>query len=468
VAQVRKSLEGQPSGSVLPGPEVAVAGRVSVIRDLGKTAFVPIREWSGELQLYLAWDQLGEERYRHYLSVLDPGDIVGARGLPLLTRRGEPSLQVREMTLLAKALRPPPEKYHGLRDPETLLRQRYLDLIASRESLRRFHARSLVVRELRRFLDQEGFLEVETPVLGSVASGGAARPFVTHYNFLDEDLFLRISLELPLKKLLVGGFEKIYEIGHNFRNEDLDALHSPEFTMMELYWAYADYHDIRDLVERLLPALGEAVGPWVGPEQRERLQRDLKPPFPRVDFVEALEAESGVSRILERPREELLARAREVGAAVRDDSSVGHCLDKLFGHYVEPKLRSPTFVMDHPESTTPLAKRHRSKPGRVERFELFYRGFELCNAYSELNDPEEQDRRFREQRRGGTGEPMASDEETYGYDPDFVEALRYGMPPAGGLGLGIDRLLMLLLGCDSIKDVILFPATRRRPDRAPD
>ncbi|HEV2167126.1 MAG TPA: amino acid--tRNA ligase-related protein, partial [Thermoplasmata archaeon] len=289
-----------------------------------------------------------------------------------------------------------------------------------------------------------------------IASGAAAQPFTTHSNFLDRDLQLRIALELPLKRLLVGGLERVYEVGHVFRNEDLDSTHSPEFTMMELYWAYADYSDMRGLVEGLYGALAEEVAKLLpeSPAAREAPER-FRAPFASVDFVEELERRSGIPNLLERSREELRAFARTAGATVPDDSPSGKFLDKLFEHYVEPTLDRPTFVLDFPESTTPLAKRHRSRPGRVERFELFARGIELGNAYTELNDPDEQERRFREQlsTRG---------EDHYAYDSDFVEALRFGMPPSTGLGIGIDRMVMALTGTPSIKDVILFLPTRER------
>ncbi len=453
-AAVREELKGISPGHPPAGPVRRVAGRALTIRHLGRTAFVPLRDESGELQLFLSVDHMGEGGLRAALAWLDPGDLVGAEGIPMVTRRGEPSLAVRTLTLLAKALRPPPEKWHGLKDPEVRLRQRYVDLLSSPETLQRFRGRSVILRALRHHLEEEGFLGVETPVLERVASGGLARPFITHYNFLGEDFQLRIALELRLKRLLVGGFEKVYEIGPVFRNEDLDSTHVPEFSMLELYWAYADYRDLQALVERLLPSLARTAAPFLTPEVAERVQRSFTPPFARMDFVEALEQHSGLSGALDLPVETLRERARAVGAAVTSSSPAGYCLDKLFAHYVEPTLTEPTFVEDHPRSTTPLAKRHRSLPGRVERFELFYRGYELGNAYTELNDPDEQLARFQEQR-------AAQGEEAYALDEDFIEALRYGMPPTTGIGMGVERLLMSLLDAPSIKDVVLFPPTRR-------
>ena len=433
-----------------------VAGRLRAVRVHGRTAFADLDDLAGSIQLFLRVDELGEAAYGSWLADLDPGDIVGAEGAPSVSRRGEPSLLVGSLTLLAKAVSPPPEKFHGLQDAEERIRRRYLDLIASPESRARFRARSLLVREVRAHFDAAGFLEFETPVLLPVASGAAAQPFVTHSNYLDEDIQLRIALELHLKRLLVGGLERVYEIGRVFRNEDLDSTHSPEFTMLEAYWAYADYRDMRSLVEGLYARLArrtEELLPDV-PAAKEAA-RAFEAGFASVDFVEELERQSGLSGLLERSREDLRALARAAGSTVPDDSPSGVFLDKLFEHYVEPTLTAPTFVLDHPMATTPLAKRHRDKPGRVERFEFFYRGFELGNAYTELNDPDEQERRFREQlsQRG---------EDHYAYDADFVRALRYGLPPNTGIGIGIDRMAIALTGAASIKDVILFPIVRAK------
>ncbi len=437
------------------------AGRLLAVRTHGKTSFLDLEDVSGPLQLLLRVDDLGEASYQEWLSDLDPGDLIGADGFPLVTRRGEPSLRVTALHLLAKAIAPPPEKYHGLKDPEERIRRRHVDLLSSPETRHRFTARSLLVREVRRFLDGEGFLEVETPVLTSVASGAAARPFATRSNFLEQDLSLRIALELPLKRLLVGGLERVYEIGHVFRNEDMDSTHLFEFTMLELYWAYEDYEGMRDLVERLYATLAQHL-PKLLPDIPAAVQAPalFAPPFARVDFVEELERLSGLTGVLAMDLDELRRHARAIGATIPDDSPSGAFLDKLFDHYVVPTLQRPTFVFDHPLSTSPLAKRHRSRPGRIERFELFCRGFELGNAYTELNDPEEQERRFLEQL-------SARGEDQYAYDAEFVEALRYGMPPATGLGIGIDRLVMALTGFNSIKDIVLFVPSRERSDAHP-
>jgi lysyl-tRNA synthetase class 2 len=314
----------------------------------------------------------------------------------------------------------------------------------------------MLIREMRRYLDAAEFLEVETPALLPVATGAAAAPFVTHSNYLDSELQLRISLELPRKRLLVGGFERVYELGRTFRNEDLDSIHSPEFTELEAYWAYADYHDMRRLTEGFYEHLAARVVELL-PESPGALKgaRDFRPPFATVDYVEELERRSGISDVLSKTPDELRELAHAAGSTVPGDSPAGTFLDKLFEHYVEPHLEQLTFVVDHPASTTPLAKRHRSKPGRVERFEMYYHGTELGNAYTELNDPDEQERRFQEQL-GAQGA------DTYAYDADFVRALRHGMPPATGIGLGVDRIVMALTGAASIKDVILFPLVRPR------
>ncbi|MGA9840496.1 MAG: lysine--tRNA ligase [Thermoplasmata archaeon] len=448
-------------GALGPGEEdlehsLRVAGRLKATRVHGKTAFADLEDAGGSLQLVLRADTLGETEFRGWLRDLDPGDIVGAEGSPTVTRRGEPSLHVRSVTLLAKAIAPPPEKFHGLQDVEERLRRRYLDLLSSEETRALFRARSLLIREMRRYLDTAGFLEVETPTLLPIASGAAAAPFVTHSNYLDAELQLRISLELPLKRLLVGGLERVYELGRSFRNEDMDTTHSPDYTELEVYWAYADYHEMRRLTEglfehlaaRVLELLPDSPGAQKG-------AHDFHPPFATVDFVDELERRSGVSEILSKSVDELRGLARAAGSTVPDASPAGTFLDKLFEHYVEPHLKDLTFVLDHPAATTPLAKRHRSKPGRIERFEMYYRGAELGNAYTELNDPDEQERRFREQL-GAQGA------DTYAYDEDFVRALRHGMPPSTGIGIGVDRVIMGLTGATSIKDVILFPLVRPR------
>jgi len=433
-----------------------VAGRLRAVRVHGRTAFLDVDDAAGALQWVVRVDELGDAPYREWLGLLDPGDLVGARGHPLVTRRGEPSLLVDELTLLAKALAPPPEKFHGLQDPEERIRRRHLDLLASADTRQRFADRSLLVRETRSFLDDAGFLEVETNVLTRTAGGAAAEPFRTRSRYTGSEMLLRISLELQLKRLLIGGLERVYEVGRVFRNEDLDSTHSPEFTLLELYWAYADYTDMRGLVERLYARLGDRLAAaHPASASAAAVAAAFRPPFATVDWVAALEARSGLTGILDKSPGELERLARGIGATVPAGSPPGKYLDKLFGHYVEPTLERPTFVLDFPTATTPLAKRHRSRPGLVERFELFYRGVELANAYTELNDPDEQARRFTEQVGGDA-------DAHYAPDPEFVEAMMAGMPPASGLGIGVDRLAMALLGAPSIKDVLLFPLTRER------
>jgi len=442
---------GDPAGTPL-----RVAGRLRAVRQHGRTAFADLEDLAGSVQLLLRVDELGEAAYRAWLSDLDPGDIVGAEGNPTVTRKGEPTLVVRSLALLAKAIAPPPEKFHGLTDVEERLRRRYVDLLSSAEVRERFRVRSLLLREIRRAFDDAGFLEVETPVLLRVASGAAAAPFVTRSKYLDAELQLRISIELPLKRLLVGGLERVYELGRSFRNEDLDTTHSPEFTELEAYWAYADYHDMRRFTEGLFDRLARrAVELLPASEPVARAAARFRPPFATLDFVESLERASGISGLLSKDRDELRALARKAGSTVPENSSTGTFLDKLFEHYVEPTIDRVTFVVDHPAATTPLAKRHRSKPGRVERFEVFAPGFELGNAYTELTDPDEQERRFREQL-GERGD------DRYAFDLDYVEALRYGLPPNTGIGFGVDRLVMALLDLPSIKDAILFPLVRPR------
>jgi len=442
-----------------PGEEdlahpLRVAGRLKALRVHGRTAFADLEDLAGSLQLLLRVDELGEAGYTAWLADLDPGDVVGAEGAPMVSRRGEPSLLVTSLELLAKAIAPPPEKFHGLQDVEERLRHRYVDLLASPATRDRFRLRSFLVAETRAHLADAGFLEVETPVLLPIAGGAAAEPFVTRSNYLDEELQLRIALELPLKRLLVGGLERVFEIGKCFRNEDLDSTHSPEFTMLEAYWAYADYHDMRALLEALYARLGRRAAEFAPDTPAvQEAARAFGAGFSTVDFVDELERWSGISGLLDRTPSELRELARAAGSTVPADSPPGVFLDKLFEHYVEPTLQAPTFVLDHPAATTPLAKRHRSKPHRVERFELYYRGVELGNAYTELNDPDEQERRFREQL-------SARHDVRYAFDEDFVRALRYGLPPCTGVGFGIDRLAMAFSGASSIKDVILFPQTR--------
>jgi lysyl-tRNA synthetase class 2 len=451
---VRARVATLASGEEAVGETARVAGRLRALRVHGRTAFADLDDLSGSLQLLLRADLLGEASYQSWISDLDSGDIVGAEGVPALSRRGEPSLVVRELHLLAKAIAPPPEKFHGLQDAEERLRRRYLDLLSSPETRQRFRVRSLLTRATRSFFEGAGFLEVETSVLVPLAGGAAAAPFVTRSHYLDQDVQLRIALELPLKRLIVGGLERVFELAKCFRNEDLDTTHSPEFTMLEAYWAYADYLDMQALTEQLYQQLARRAAELLPdvPAAQEAA-RDFAAGFAKIDFVDAVERASGIPGLLDKSREQLRDLARAVGSTVPDDSPSGVFLDKLFEHYVEPSLVRPTFVLDHPVATTPLAKRHRRLAGRVERFEFFYRGYELGNAYTELTDPDEQEARFREQQE-------ARAEFRYAYDADFIRALRHGMPPTTGIGIGIDRMVMALTGTTSIKDVLLFPLVR--------
>lgn len=430
------------------GTEVRVAGRLMSRREHGKTQFGHIQDGTGRIQLYLRRDTLGAEAFER-LDLLDIGDFVGARGTLFRTRTGEMTVQVQELVLLAKSLRPLPEKFHGLKDVETRYRQRYVDLLVNADARRVLLERTRIVRLIRQFLDERGFIEVETPTLQPVYGGAAARPFETFYNVLEQKMFLRISDELYLKRLIVGGLDKVYEIGKDFRNEGLDRTHNPEFTQMELYWAYADYHDVMALVEELFRFLALELRGTTEVEfggHRVDLGR-----WRRLKFVDAL-AERIEADPLRLSITMLKKVAARFGVQFADDISHSKLLDKLFSELIQDHIIEPTFVMDHPKITTPLAKAHRDNPELVERFEPVVCGMELGNAFSELNDPLEQRARFEETVR--------ANEEYATVDEDYCTALEYGMPPTGGLGIGIDRLAMLLTGSPSIRDVILFPQLR--------
>ena len=446
---------------------VSVAGRIMSVREHGKTCFSHIQDEEGRIQIYIRRDVVGDEAFSTF-KLLDIGDIIGVRGTVFRTRTGEITVEVGSFQVLCKSLRPLPvvkEKVEGDRriiydpftDKEQRYRQRYVDLIVNPDVREVFRRRTETIRALRNFLDERGFLEVETPVLQPVYGGASARPFVTHHNALDMDLYLRISNELYLKRLIVGGFEKVYEFSKDFRNEGMDRLHNPEFTLLEAYQAYADYHDIMDLTEDMLShAAEEVLGTTRLVYQGKEV--DLTPPWRRIRMLEALKEEVGVD-----PRELSDEALRELclsqGLDVDGGMGRGKMMEKLFDEVVKPHLVQPTFVMDYPVETSPLAKRHRDDPGLVERFELFVSGMEIANAFSELNDPEDQMRRFQEQMRLRE----KGDEEAQVLDRDFIRALEYGMPPTGGLGIGVDRLVMLFTDMPSIRDVILFP--HMRPER---
>ncbi|MEO0070481.1 MAG: lysine--tRNA ligase [candidate division WOR-3 bacterium] len=434
--------------------QVSVAGRLISRRIHGKTQFGHIQDEKGKVQVYFRQDTLGTEVFK-MLELLDIGDILGLRGEVFKTKTGEITIHIREWRLLAKSLRPLPEKFHGLRDIETRYRQRYLDLLVNQESKQVFLLRFKIVRLLQNFLDSRGFIEVETPILQPIYGGAAARPFQTYYNVLEKEFFLRISDELYLKRLIVGGLEKVYEIGKDFRNEGLDRFHNPEFTQLELYQAYADYQDMMGLVEEMFKFL--ALGLYQRTEIDFAGQKiDFGKPWQRLRFVEALEEKLGVNP-LELQDEELYKIATRSGIEINPKTSRAKVLDKLFSELVQDKIVQPTFVIDHPKETTPLAKSHRDNPRLVERFEPVVCGMELGNAFSELNDPLEQRVRFEE--------GMKRQEEFATLDEDYCLALEYGMPPTGGLGIGIDRLVMLFTNQDSIRDVILFPQLKTESRR---
>ena len=446
----------EEAGAANPSPDVRVAGRITAMRDMGGATFVDLRDGSGKLQAYLRRDALGEEAYEG-LRDLDLGDFLGVAGSLFRTRTGELTVDVREHTLLAKALLPPPEKWHGLADVETRYRQRYLDLMASQEVRDLFTLRSRVVSAIRRFMDSRGFLEVETPVLLPEAGGAAARPFVTHYEALDRDFYLRIATELHLKRLIVGGFDRVYEMGRVFRNEGLSTRHNPEFTLLESYEAYADYNDVAAMVEELVSQVArELLGTTRIPNEGGDL--DLSPPWRRLTVVEGLRQYAGLD--LEAYWEEAALRAavEKMGIEVTPGAGWAKLVDEMLASCVEPRLIEPTFLMDYPAALSPLAKKKPEDPRFVERFEPFVAGIELGNAYTELNDPLEQQERFREQAR----RRAAGDEEAERGDEDFLRALEHGMPPTGGLGLGIDRVVMVLTGQRAIRQVILFPQLRLR------
>ncbi len=438
-----------------PGEETderhRVAGRIAARRGAGKAAFLDLVDRTGKIQLHARVDVLGPERFE-LLTSLDLGDLIGVDGSAMRSRHGEASLRVEEFQLLGKALRPPPDKHHGLSDVETRYRHRELDLIASEDTRALFIDRARIVSAVRRSLDAAGFIEVETPVLQPLYGGAMARPFTTHHNALDRDLYLRIATELYLKRLIVGGLERVYELGKDFRNEGISHKHNPEFTMVEWYEAYADYTGAEERTEAIVRAAAEAVG-YAG-------ELDFSAPWPRVAFVDAIEQATGISVIAHPTAEELAAAIRERGLDVKTSGLWFEMADDLLSKYVEPSLSRPSFVIDYPTEISPLAREHSSpaKQGLVERFEAFAGGMEIANGFSELTDPDTQRARFAAQERvealdGGEAETMP-------YDEEYVQALEQGMPPTAGVGLGIDRLVMLLTGRESIREVVLFPAMR--------
>jgi lysyl-tRNA synthetase class 2 len=441
-----------------PAPAVTVAGRVTALRNLGKAAFLDLQDGEGRIQVYVRADRVSATDFETLKDDTDLGDFLGATGTLFRTRAGEVTLEAASLTMLAKSLQSPPEKWHGLVDVEQRYRQRYRDLIANAEVRDIFKKRAAIVSAMRRYLDDRGFMEVETPVLQPEAGGAAATPFVTHHKALDQDFFLRISLELHLKRLLVGGYDKVYEIGRIFRNEGTSWKYNPEFTMLECYEAYADYHEVARMVEEMVSGIAIAVL-GTTTTQFEEQTIDLAPPWRRVTMRKALIEYAGIDFLEFGTREKLYEELKGRGLPDLDPAwSWGKLIDEASSHYVEPKLIQPTFLLDYPKVLSPLAKSKPGEDGIVERFEVFIAGFEIGNAYSELNDPVDQRERFETQR-----DLAASGiEEVETLDEDFLTALEHGMPPTGGLGIGIDRLTMILTGHRSIREVILFPALRRK------
>lgn len=435
----------------LEGSEVSAAGRLMSKRGMGKVSFCDLSDESGKVQIYLKMDEVGEEDYTAFKKY-DIGDIVGVSGEVFKTNRGEISVKVKSIVLLAKSLCPLPEKWHGLRDTDLRYRQRYVDLIVNPDVRKTFVLRSKIIKEIRAFLDSRGYLEVETPILNTIPGGAAARPFITHHNTLDIDMYLRIATELHLKRLIVGGFERVYEIGRIFRNEGMSVKHNPEFTTIELYEAYTDYHGMMDLAEGMIRHVARTV---LGTDKitYQGTEVDLGAPWERITMVDSIKKYANVDFTDGTPPEEV---AKSAGLEVKEGSTFGEIIYQAFEELVEDKLTGPTFIMDYPVEVSPLAKRKAENPDFTERFELFITGREMGNAFSELNDPIDQKERFKRQVELRN----AGDEEANMMDDDFIQALEYGMPPTGGLGIGIDRLVMLLTDSASIRDVLLFPTMK--------
>jgi lysyl-tRNA synthetase, class II len=450
IAAVRAAHEGLEAEAETED-HYRVAGRLSARRGHGKAAFLDLRDGSGQIQIHARADVLGEDAFQQLVG-LDLGDVVGVEGTVFATKRGELSLKAESFTLLAKSLRPPPEKFHGLEDVETRYRRRELDLIANQETRELFQARAKTIAAVRAWLDEHGFAEVETPILQPLYGGALARPFTTHHNALDRDLYLRIATELYLKRLIVGGLDRVYELGKDFRNEGISHKHNPEFTMLEWYEAYTDYEDTAKRLEELVASVAEKVlGTTVVERDGEKL--DLAPPWKRVTLRDAIKDEAGID-IVEHPTREALAAAMD--SQPSEEEGWGKLVDGLLSKRVEPTLTQPTFLLDYPVELSPFAKAHRSEQGLVERWEAFVGGIEIANSFTELNDPDEQRRRFEQQAE----EAERGDPDAQPYDEAFVQALEHGMPPTGGVGLGIDRLVMILTGASTLREVLLFPAMR--------
>ena len=435
---------------------VTLAGRIMTKRGKGKAGFANIQDLTGQIQVYVRVDAIGTEAYEVFDSS-DLGDIIGVQGTLFKTKVGELSVKVQEFEFLTKALRPLPDKFHGLKDVEQRYRQRYLDLIMSQESRSTFITRSKIIQSMRRYLDDHGYLEVETPMMHSIAGGASARPFITHHNALDMELYMRIAIELHLKRLIVGGLEKVYEIGRVFRNEGVSTRHNPEFTMIELYEAYADYQDIMSLTENLIAHIAKEVLGTTTVQYGE-YEVNLEPEWKRLHMVDAIKEFTGVDFWKQMSVEEARALAKEHGVEITEHMLYGHIVNEFFEQKVEEKLIQPTFIYGHPVEISPLAKKNEEDPRFTDRFELFIVAREHANAFTELNDPIDQRERFEAQLK----EREQGNDEAHEMDEDFVEALEYGMPPTGGLGIGIDRIVMLLTNSPSIRDVLLFPLMRHR------
>jgi lysyl-tRNA synthetase class 2 len=460
-SRTHRALEILECFEELEGQKVSVAGRIMSKRNQGKVIFIHIQDFSGRIQLFIRMDELGQTMF-DLVKKFDVGDIVGVEGIVFRTKRGEISIRTRNLRLLSKAMRPLPEKFHGLTNVETRYRKRYLDLIMNPDVRKVFITRSKIIRIMREFLEERDFLEVETPTLHSVPGGAAARPFSTHHNALNMDLYLRIALELPLKRLVVGGFEKVFEIGRTFRNEGISIKHNPEFTMMELYQAYANFEDIMELTEEMIAYIVHKVhGTLEITYQGQTLL--FKTPWRRLAMIDGILEYSGVDFRRIETDEQARRIAQGKGLHVEEYATRGKIINDFFEEFVEPNLIQPTFVTGHPVEISPLAKRNANHPEYSDRFEAFIFGRELANAFSELNDPIDQRQRFEAQ----AAERAKGNDEAHLMDEDFVEALEYGLPPTGGLGIGIDRLVMFLTDSPSIRDVILFPTMRPRDESVP-
>jgi len=449
ISQVKERFENLASKKA----KVVLAGRAKLIREHGKATFVDLED-KEKLQLYFRLDDLGEENYKLFLQVVDMGDFLEAEGTLFLTHMGEQTMRVENWRMLVKSLLPLPEKWHGLVDVETRFRQRYLDLVSNKDVKDIFFKRSLIVKYLREFFDHKGFIEVETPVLQVIPGGATAKPFITHHNALDLDLYLRVAPELYLKRLLVGGFEKVYEVARCFRNEGVDRAHNPEFTQIEFYEAYKDYNDFMNLTEELLTFLFEKLKiDFLITYQGQKV--NFAPPYPRISFRDAMKEYANID-LEEETEKSLKMKAKEMGLSIEENWDFSKVLDEIFKEKVRAKIINPIFIIDYPIEISPLAKKTPNNPNYVERFQLIVAGLEICNAFSELNDPLDQRKRFEAQE----ALLEKGDEEAQRIDEDFITALEYGMPPAAGEGMGIDRLVAILSDVHNIKEVILFPTMR--------